>query len=300
MCSQRFAHPDFFDIPTMSNSTDVTNAVITWRKDLTDDLAIMHVKPDSGTIPDFIPGQFCTIALPPIEEPAGPNPIAADASAGAAAAAPVRRKPKLIRRSYSIASSCKVKEYVEVCVTRVPMGKLTPRLWDLGVGGRVYLDARVVGEFTLNHVSATQDLVMLATGTGITPYISMLRSYLGEQPAKWKRFIMIHGARQAKDLCYKEEFEAAAKQDPTVIYVPSVTREPEGSDWKGLRGRIDKLLVEPTYSQMFGQPLDPRTADVFLCGNPDMINTVEAMLVERGFVAATVTQPGTLHYEKYW
>jgi ferredoxin--NADP+ reductase len=80
------------------------------------------------------------------------------------------------------------------------------------------------GEFAIDLAPPDKDLVMVSTGTGIAPFVSMLRTYRGQD--RWRRLVPINGVRRAADLGYRSELEAAARQDPGVIYVPLVTREP--------------------------------------------------------------------------
>lgn len=139
---------------------------------------------------------------------------------------------------------------------------------------------------------------MVSTGTGIAPFISMLRTYRGQD--RWRRFVLIHGARFAADLGYSDELNEVIHSDPSVTYVPLVTREPPESAWQGLRGRVQHALDPATYEAVVGAPLTPEECHVFLCGNPAMIDAVEALLVERGFATDTHEQRGNLHFERYW
>lgn len=272
---------------------DPTNASLV-RRDLTPDLAIYEVRPDSGRVPAFKPGQFCTIGLPaepvalPTGQPANPPPTGAT------------DRVRLVRRAYSIGSSPDTTDHIELYLVRVRDGKLTPRLWSLPTGGRVYLDPSIKGEFTLDAVPDGKDLVMISTGTGLAPFMSMLRYYGTRSPRKWRRCVVIHGARISDDLGYREELETLAGNDPSIVYLPAVTREPEGSPWKGHRGRVTTLLEHDVFHRATGVQLETATSEVLLCGNPDMIESVRLMLEPRGFVTKTRQQPGNIHFERYW
>lgn len=256
------------------------NASIVYRENLTDDLAVVRVKPDEGEVPEFEPGQFITIGLPkPVEGGGAPS-------------------GRLVRRAYSIASAPSQRGYVELYLVLVEKGKLTTRLWELGDHGRVWMDDTAKGHFTLGDAPSDADMVMVSTGTGLAPFVSMLREYRGK--GRWRRFIVIHGARFAHDLGYRAELEAVSKEDASVVYIPTVTREPEGSEWKGLRGRVQAVLDEPVFSEHAGVPLDPGSSHVFLCGNPQMIEEVQTTLEGRGFVTQKKDQQGNIHFERYW
>lgn len=263
-------------------STDPCNAKIVHRHDINPELSLFRIAPDSGPIAEFHPGQFATLGLPKPLEP-GEAPAA---------------KPKYVRRAYSIASSPKIRDYLEFFIVRVNEGKLTPRLWDLHEGDRIWLDPRINGEFTLETIPAGKDLIMVSTGTGLAPFMSMLNTYRGT--GRWNRLVMIHGVRLAQDLGYKEELEAIAAADKSVIYIPATTREPEGSAWQGRRGRVNQFLEDAAYEQITGAKMDPKQCYVLLCGNPEMIEAARVSLEGRGFVTHTKKQVGNIHFERYW
>ena len=132
------------------------NASVVARRDLGQDLALWVVRHDSEPVPDFEPGQFVQVGLP-LERPA------ADGAT----------RVRIVKRAYSIASSPAEKQGFELYLARVAGGRLTPSLWSVGVGGRCWLDPRPKGEFTLADVPPRSDLVLVATGTGIAPYVSI-------------------------------------------------------------------------------------------------------------------------------
>lgn len=266
--------------------TEATNATLVGRDDINATLSVVKVRPDSGAVPDFVPGQFFRLGLPkpdgtPSARPAGkPGRI------------------RYTRRAYSIASAPGAKDAAEFFVVRVEEGALTPRLWELDIGGRLWMEEQAKGEFTLEVAPPGKDLVMISTGTGVAPFISMLRHYRGQN--RWRRYVLINGARMAADLGYVDELAAVVRDDPSVRYIPLVTREPEGGGWRGLRGRVQTALEPATYARLVGAPLDPAECHVFLCGNPAMIDEVQALLEARGFVTDAHQRRGNLHFERYW
>lgn len=264
--------------------TDVLNATLVAREDVNATLSIVRVRPDTGRVPDFQPGQFVRLGLPkPGQAPPPPGKPA---------------RVRFTRRAYSIASSPHATDALEFFVVRIEEGALTPRLWEIPVGGRLWMDHEAKGEFTLDLAPAGADLVMVSTGTGIAPFISMLRTF--RRTNRWRRFVLINGARYAADLGYEDELRAIAREDQTVHYIPLVTREPEDGAWTGLRGRVQSALEPETYRRLVGAPLDPTTCHVFLCGNPEMIDAVERLLQARGFITDSHAQKGNIHFERYW
>ena len=262
------------------------NATLVHRSDLTDELAIVRVRPDAG-VPEFKPGQYATLGvLPP------PGSIQLQKKGLA----------KLVLRPYSIASSPLDSDAIEFYLARVEGGAFTPQCWTLAEGDRLFIAPKPKGKFTLDGVPADRDLVTISTGTGLAPFVSMLRTY--RDTGRWRRFVLVHGTRFCRDLGYRGELEALAGKDDTLIYLPTCSREPEPEaqgDWFGLRGRVNVAVEERTFEDLVGVPLSPETCHVFLCGNPAMIDEMTELLAGRGFTPRDREHPdGNLHFEKYW
>ena len=284
----------------MPEDKDPLNATMVQRRLLHDTLGIFRIAyDDEGPNKDFEPGQFANLALMP-----PPEAIAAQAKAEAEGDAPQRRRPgriKLVRRAYSIASPPREKRWLEFYIVAVDEGALTPRLFDLNVGDRLFMDPKIKGHFTIKDVPDGKNLVTVATGTGLAPFLSMYHQYK-DTPGRFNRFVFIHGVRVEEDLGYRDQLEQIAKDDPRVIYLPAVSRAPEDSTYTGYRGRVTTMFSDGTYQQAIGQPLNPEQDHIFLCGNPAMIDQLEQELVERdGFIVKSPRQKdGNLHFERYW
>jgi ferredoxin--NADP+ reductase len=262
--------------------TKPLNGQLVSREDLTDELAVFKIRYQDGDHPGFEPGQFITIGLP--EDPA-------TVAKG--------KKPKLVRRAYSIASSPNDRDHLELYVVRVQDGALTPLLWKLQPGDPLFMAPRITGTFTLDGVPDGKVLVMVSTGTGLAPYMSMLRTY--RHTDRWEKFVVVHGARFSADLSYKQELEQIADDDPSVMYLPSCTREPAESPWPPVRGRVHTCLRPDVFDGVVGEPLTPERCHVFLCGNPAMIDQAEEELTARGFTTKKPKNPdGNIHLERYW
>lgn len=267
---------------------DTLNATLIERDDLAPHLAIVRVRPEVGGIEPFEPGQFVQIGLPKHVDPP-------EVAGGRA---------RLHKRSYSIASSPLEREQVELYLNRVDGGRFTPELWSLRPGDRLWMDPQPKGIFTLGNLPRDARLVLVATGTGLAPYVSMLRRWpASTAEPRWSRAVVIHGVRHPEELGYRSEIEARARTDPRVTYVPIVSRPLEGttgSTWSGLVGRVQRVLEPEAFRAATGETLAPDRHHVFLCGNPDMIRDVRAQLEPLGFRLDTAREPGALHLEKYW
>lgn len=260
------------------------NARVTARDVLNEALFIVRVRLDSGARLGFEPGQFVNLGLPPRRE---------EDESG---------KTGLVKRPYSIASAPNEEE-VEFFIRLVDDGALTPALMELEVGDPVWMEERAIGKFTLaalpeEPVAARRELVMVSTGTGIAPFMSMLRQF--EPGQLWRRFVMVNGVRIESDLGYRAELEAMAAEREDVAYIPVLSRAEADGGWTGLEGRVDRALEPARYEALVGSPLDPAHSQVFLCGNPAMIDQLEEELGERGFKRHRKRDPGQLHLERYW
>lgn len=266
------------------------NATLVSRTEITPDLLILGVKPDSG-VPDFLPGQYVALGLPanaprPDNFPPPREDIGGD---------------KLIKRAYSIGSSPLDKEQLEFYLAVVRDGCLTARLALLKVGERLFLAPKIVGTFTLAEVPADHNLVLVSTGTGLAPYISMLRT-----ASTWtndRNITLIHGVRYVSDLAYRDEIARLSQEHAGKLkYYPVVSR-PDKS-WQGLQGYVQHLFRAEGIASASGEhtviKLNSALDHVFLCGNPAMVEESENFLVSHGYSVHSKKNPGNLHLEKYW
>ncbi len=264
------------------------NATLIARKDLTGDSAIFRIKADAPLF-EFFAGQYTTIGLP--TDAARIDGADPDESANG-------NPRKRIVRAYSIASSSKARDYVDLYVTLVKSGALTPRLWLLQPGQRLWLGPKAKGLFTLENVPADRDVVLIGTGTGLAPYMSMIHDY--HQCNIGRRFVVVHGARYERDLGYRDELESLQRDCKTMVYIPTVSRPEKDSPWPGHIGRVQFVVTDGTLENALGGTLSPKTTHVFLSGNPDMVEDMERVFAGRGFALHSTRSPGTLHIERYW
>jgi len=293
------------------------NATVSSRVEVAPGLVIMRVVPDKLPF-EFKAGQYVVLGLkasePRIDESekdAPPVLLAADAGAvvgtpesqegveaqAAAVAAAVSDPTRMIRRAYSIASESRSDEYLEFYLTVVMSGELTPRLFNLKIKDRIYVGPKAVGVFTLDKAPG-KHILMIGTGTGLAPYMSMLRSELDCEASRV--FVVVHGARYSWDLGYRTELTGLARHCSNFHYMPVITRPQEDATWKGKSGYLQNLIASGAIEADTGLALTPENFDIFLCGNPGMIETVIGWAEERGFVRDKGHDIGTLHTEEYW
>ncbi len=268
---------------------DPYNATIVDRKDLHAALAIFKIRFDFGEQPRFEPGQFTTLGL--VDHDAPPtNPNSPRSR---------RRGPKMIRRAYTIASPTTLQSHLEFYIVRIDDGTFTDPFWQLKAGDRLFMDTNIKGNFTLEGIPAGKDLVMVGTGTGLAPFWSMLTTYRNTN--RWRKLVLLEGCRYARDLGYHDQLVKIAAEDGSVIYLPTVTREPADSPWQGLRGRVHGILEPNQFKTITGVTLDPEQCHALLCGSPQMIDQATENLNKLGFVTRDREHPdGTIHFERYW
>lgn len=200
-----------------------------------------------------------------------------------------------VRRSYSISSA--PGEPVEFLLNEVPGGTLTPHLFRLGPGDPVWIEKTPRGFFTLRHVPPGSYLWLVATGTGLGPFISMLRS-----PDTWQhseRIILVHGVREPAHLAYRTELEELCRSQP-LRYLPVVSRASLPPEPIELPGRITTLFESGALEEAAEVRLSPEGHHVLLCGNPAMIRDMMTLLEARGLRRHRVRNPGHVTFEKYW
>jgi ferredoxin--NADP+ reductase len=269
------------------NHQDPYNATVVGREEINPQLLILRVRPDAELY-DFRPGQFGVLGL------LGGAPRVIEATAEDVPPEP----DKMIRRAYSIASSSLERRYVEFYLTLITSGALTPRLFALSHGGRVFLGPKASGIFTLDRVAPEKAVILVATGTGLAPYISMLRTMLVNDSRR--KFVVLHGARYSWDLGYRGELESLSRLRPNFTYIPSITRPDQDPHFIGYTGRIQALMEQGVLERESGVVLEPAKAEVFLCGNPDMVKLATGLLLAKGFATKGADGPPTIHVEEYW
>jgi ferredoxin/flavodoxin---NADP+ reductase len=210
----------------------------------------------------------------------------------------VNAKPLV--RAYSIASP-NWDEELEFYSIKVPDGPLTSKLCDIKVGDAVLVGRKPVGTLVHDALVTGKRLYMLATGTGIAPFASLIRD-----PETYERFeqvILTHTCRQVAELKYGIDLVASLHDDPLVgdyvaagrlILDTSATREPHTHT-----GRITARVADGSFFADNGlPPFNPADDRGMICGSMEMLASCKAMFEEHAFVEGSVSQPGQFVYEK--
>ncbi len=269
----------------------VLNAIVTLRNEVSPWLMILQVVPDGWELPDYVPGHFTALGLP--------------GSATRCALAEPEKSPadpeKLIKRVYCIASSPANREFLEFYIALVPGGALSPRLFNLKIGDRIWLSPKINGKFTYDdsQVPEGANLVLMATGSGLAPFISMLSTYLSSQPKR--RVAIIHGARHSWDLGYRSILMTMQHLRSNVTYIPVLSRpDEEPVPWKGAAGYVQDVWKSGIIEKAWGFKPKSDNTHVFMCGSPQMSEEMLEILSQEGFQEDRKNEPGQVHVEKYW
>ena len=181
-------------------------------------------------------------------------------------------------------------EVLEFYGVIVPEGPLSPRLAKLVPGDALYVAPNPAGFLVLSEVPDAETLWLISTGTGLAPFLSILRT---DEP--WRRFknvVVVHAVRRASELVYREVIAKTPAR-----YVSMVSREAAPGS---LAGRIPAAISDGRLEDAAGLKLLPDRSHVMLCGNPDMLKDTQAVLVGRGMRKHRRRTPGHITVESFW
>lgn len=179
-------------------------------------------------------------------------------------------------------------------------GPLTSRLQKLREGDSLLIGRKATGTLLLENLRPAKRLYLLATGTGLAPFVSVIKD--PETYEQYESVVLAHGCRTSDELAYGGRIVEQLKCDELLgeyaaeqlKYVPTTTRDPSAN-----RGRISDLIEAGRLGEEFGlPPLDVEEDRVMLCGSPQMLNDITLLLKERGFGEGSSSEPGEYVVEK--
>ncbi|MDR1009478.1 MAG: ferredoxin--NADP reductase [Rickettsiales bacterium] len=255
------------------------NAVIKSIKEITPDIRLFRIKLENGAKLEYTAGQFAVLGLP---DDAG------------------NLDGEWHRRAYSITSAPSADE-VEFYIVLVEDGRLTSRLFALSEGAKIFMGEKVAGLMSLDGLPDDRDVLFVCTGTGIAPFISMLREHGGTLLNGKRQVALVQGSRHTYELGFSGELTELMKSNPNFHYFQVVSRaESEtGTNWTGRTGHVQTLLKDGTIEKTLGRGFDPASLSVFLCGNPKMVDEVVDIFKDKGFTPKTPTSDGNLYFDKH-
>lgn len=202
-------------------------------------------------------------------------------------------------RAYSVASS-PYDEFIEFFSVVIPEGEFTSKVNHIQVGDSLLLNTTPFGYLTLARyqLPLPNDLWLLATGTGLAPFLSILKTIDVWQ--QYQRIILVYSARTSQELAYQAEIGSIKSiygdNGAAFVFLPIVTRE---ADYAGEKERIPNLIVSGKLTQLAGQKLDKERSHVMLCGNPQMVEDTKEALKSIGLTMNRRGE-GNIAVENYW
>ena len=200
----------------------------------------------------------------------------------------------VVARPYSLVNTPDEPD-LEIYFNIVPEGPLSPKLFELETGDDILVATRPAGFLTISEVPESNNLWMLATGTAIGPFLSILK---GE--AVWQKFgqvTLCYSVRTLEELAYAQEISKISEQHPSQFYfIPLITRE-DAPD--ALRKRIPQAMENGDLEARANTPISAEDSHVMICGSTEMITEVSTILESRGMRKHRRREPGHYTTEKY-
>ena len=249
---------------------------IIFKKYLTDELAILRLRPQDGKVPDFQAGQFVSLGVNILQD-----------------------NNRITYRAYSIASPPEEKRHFEFYIKMVsePLpGKVTSAIFNLKEGDPVYWQYPA-GTFTIEEKkvdgsSERRRLILVASGTGLAPFISYILHLSNTNTCR--EIILLHGARYAAELGYRdllESLQTKTHHNLNFKYIPTVSRpdHPLSKGWNGNNGRVESLLISNKegisgLERAVGDRITPKNSFFHICGYQGTIDSVINLLTPLGFI----------------
>ncbi|MBV2134875.1 ferredoxin--NADP reductase [Pseudomonas sp. MAP12] len=206
----------------------------------------------------------------------------------------------IVWRAYSMVSAPH-DEFLEFFSIEVPDGEFTGELSQLAVGDELLVERQPYGFLTLDRFAGGRDLWLLASGTGVAPFLSIL-----QDPAVWQRFqciVLAYSVRSAAELAYQPLIADLPRRDwlegvaDKLVYLPVVTRERVPGC---LQERLTALLDSGELERAAGIAITAEHSRLMLCGNPAMVEELHERLKLRGLQLSLSRRPGQLAQENYW
>ena len=242
----------------------LTGKVIDNRR-LNDYLTALIIDADIG---NYEAGQFVRIGLPDGDE--------------------------VLARPYSLVNTPQEK-HLEVYFNLVEQGPLSPRLFELQSGDDILVSDNPSGFLTVSEVPESRHLWMIATGTGIGPFLAILKS-----EAAWQQFeniVLCYSVSYAEELAYRDIISGIRdKHGDQFRFVPVVTRELHED---ALGSRVPALMQDGSLEQHAGITINAEDSHVMMCGSSAMITDVSAELMSRDMKRHRRRDPGHFTTEKY-
>ena len=201
---------------------------------------------------------------------------------------------EIVARPYSLVNAPS-EPALEILFNIVPGGPLSPRLFELQQGDDILVAAKPAGFLTVNEIPDAENLWMMATGTAIGPFLSILKG--DEVWQRFERIVLTYSVRTAEEQAYSKQIAALTEShSKQLCFIPIITREDIADT---LRIRIPQAITDGELEKRAGVSLSADNSHVMMCGSTDMIQDVSAVLEARGMRKHRRREPGHFTSEKY-
>ncbi|WP_264273166.1 ferredoxin--NADP(+) reductase [Duffyella gerundensis] len=201
-----------------------------------------------------------------------------------------------VQRAYSYVNAPNNPD-LEFYLVDVPDGKLSPRLHALQAGDSLMVTKEAAGFFVVDEVPECDTLWMLATGTAIGPYLSILQQ--GENLARFQHIVLVHATRYAADLSYLPLMQQLQQSYGDKLRIQTVVSREQVAE--SLTGRVPALIESGELESRVGLTIDAVSSHVMLCGNPQMVrDTQQVLMTSREMRKHLKRKPGHITSEHYW
>jgi ferredoxin/flavodoxin---NADP+ reductase len=202
---------------------------------------------------------------------------------------------KAVGRPYSLVNPPGSRP-LEFYYINVPNGILTSHLVELEAGDAILVEPRAHGFLILDEVPVSKHLWMMATGTGVGPFLSILST---DKPwQRYERVILVYAVRTITELSYQDKIlQYLANHTNQFIFIPFLSREV--SDF-AMTGRIPQAIIDGRLEERAGITISSENSQVMLCGNPQMVEDTTKTLIDRGLIKNRRALPGQITMENYW
>lgn len=193
-------------------------------------------------------------------------------------------EPRPIFRAYSVVSTS-YDDHLEFLSIKVPDGPLTSRLQKIKPGDDILLKPKCTGSLVIDYVTPKKNLVLLSTGTGIAPFISIVRDF--QTYERFEKVYLFHTVREVAELSHKKELDLLQLQVP-FLYIPSVTQQSfmrVGRFWDHIPGILDRDLIKEKDA-------------VMVCGSPDLNRQCRSMFSEQNWAEGNTGEMGDFLLER--
>lgn len=246
-------------------NTWITGTVINIKK-WTDKLFSLYIH---ANISPFIAGQFTKLSL--------------------------HINGKKIQRAYSYVNAPN-NSILEFYIVKISNGIFSPILNKLTIGNKIMISKYSNGFLIINEIPKCESLWMIATGTAIGPYLSMLQDY--NSMNRFKYLILVYAVRYLVDLNYINLIKKLQKKYINKLYVQTIVSREKHK--KSLFGRIPNLINSGELEDSIGLYLNNKS-HIMLCGNPKMVyDTKNVLLHNRNMRIHLRRIPGQISTEQYW